>query len=235
MEFCDRTKMLFGSIAMQKIAASKVAIFGVGGVGGYVAEALARSGVGEIALIDNDTIDITNLNRQILALHSTLGQDKVAVAKARLIDINPNIIVQTYKMFYLPDNCDQIDLSQFDYIVDAIDTVTAKICLIEKARASNVAIISSMGTGNKRDASKLRIAKISETSVCPLARVMRKELKERNIFDVDVLFSTEAPSKEEKVIDSAKNKEIPASFVCPPAVGGLLIANKVLLDIIAKN
>ena len=177
----SRSILVLGNDSIEKLASSRVIVFGLGGVGGYVVEALARTGVGHLDLVDNDEVSFSNINRQIYALHSTVGKDKVDVAHARVLDINPNCIVRKHKIFYLPETADQINLSEYDYVVDCIDTVSAKIELVMRANEANVPIISSMGTGNKLDPSKLRIADISKTSVCPLARVMRQELRKRGI------------------------------------------------------
>lgn len=173
----SRTELLFGEVAMDRLAQCRVAVFGIGGVGGYTAEALARSGIGEIDLIDSDTVSLTNLNRQIIALRSTIGKYKVDVMKERILDINPDIKVHVHKCFYLPETKDEFDFSQYDYVVDAVDTVTAKLQLVEEANAAGVPVISSMGAGNKLDPTAFQVADIYKTSVCPLAKVMRRELK----------------------------------------------------------
>ncbi|MEE1185912.1 MAG: tRNA threonylcarbamoyladenosine dehydratase [Acutalibacteraceae bacterium] len=221
-----RTKMLIGEDAINKLKNSKVAVFGIGGVGGYTVEALARCGIGTLDLIDSDTVDITNLNRQIYALHSTIGKNKTDVAKERIHDINPDINVNTYNVFYLPENSNEFDLSKYDYVVDAIDTVTAKIELIVNAQKVNTPIISSMGTGNKLSADRLEVSDIYSTCVCPLARVMRKELKARGIKKLKVIYS------KEEIIKNASN--IPASISFVPATAGLLIAQEVIKDLISK-
>ena len=192
-----RTKIIYGASSMEKLYAAKVAVFGVGGVGGYVAEALARSGIGHLLLVDNDTVSVTNINRQIIALHSTIGKSKVQVMKARCQDINPDITVEAKECFFLPENSDSFDFSGYSYIVDAVDTVSAKIELIRKAKETGIPVISCMGAGNKTDPTKFTVADISKTSVCPLARVMRRKLKARGIKDVKVLFSTETPVMKE--------------------------------------
>ncbi len=230
MEQFIRTEMLFGKESMEKINNSKVAVFGVGGVGGHLVEALTRCGVGHIDIFDNDTISESNINRQIFALHSTVGMNKVDAAKQRLIDINPELKINAYNLFFMPENSYTVDFSKYDYVVDAIDTVTAKIELIIKAKESNVPIISSMGTGNKLDPTRLKIADISKTSVCPLARVMRYELKKRNITKVKVLFSDEVPTK--PVL--CKNARVPASTSFVPSAAGLIIASEVIKDILEK-
>lgn len=229
-----RTQMLFGKDAMEKLSHSKVAIFGVGGVGGYTAEALARSGVGELHLIDNDTVCLSNLNRQIIATHTTLGMKKVDAAKARLLDINPNIKVVTHDIFFLPENSDCIDFSIFDYVVDAIDTVSGKIALVEKAEEAHTPIISSMGAGNKLNPQMLEVTDIYKTSVCPLARVMRRELKKRNIKKLKVVYSKErAMTPIDLWADNSDNqrRQVPGSNAFVPSVAGLIIAAEVIKDI----
>ena len=188
-----RTEMLLGSDNVKKLSASSVAVFGIGGVGSYVCEALARSGIGKLTLIDNDTVSESNINRQLIALHSTVGQYKTEVMKKRIEDINPCAEVEALNMFYTPENGEEIDFSRFDYIVDAIDTVTSKLYIIEKAHNMGIPLISSMGTGNKLDASQFKISDISKTEICPLARVIRRELKKRNIDKLKVLWSSEIP------------------------------------------
>ena len=230
MDRFKRTEFLIGKEKLEKLKNSKVAIFGIGGVGGYVTEALARSGVGAMDLIDNDVVSLSNINRQIIALTSTVGKYKVDVAKERVADINPDIKVNTFKTFYLPENND-FDFSQYDYIIDAIDTVSGKLALIENAHKANTKIISSMGTGNKLDPTKFEITDIYKTSVCPLARVIRKELKQRNINKLKVLYSPETPIKQTAPEFSNSGKPIPASNAIAPAVAGLLIANEVMKDL----
>lgn len=219
-EAFSRTEQLLGPEAMNRLTAARVAVFGVGGVGGYVIEALARSGIGAIDLFDNDTVSESNLNRQIIALGSTVGLYKVDVMKARIADISPTIRVNAYRCFYMPNNADDYPFDAYDYVVDAVDTVTAKLTIIERAKAANVPVISCMGTGNKRDPSQLKLADISKTSVCPLARVMRKELRDRGISHVQVVYSTEQPVKTES--------RTPSSVAFVPASAGLLIAAKVV-------
>lgn len=220
----ERTINLIGNDAFEKLCHSKVAIFGVGGVGGYVLEGLVRSGVGNIDIYDNDEIDITNINRQIIALHSTIGEKKVDVAKKRALDINPEININTYQVFYDESTSSNINLKEYDYIVDAIDTVKSKLELIKKANEAGVNIISSMGTGKKIDPTKFEIADISKTSVCPLAKVIRKELRKTNIKKLKVLYSTEKP------INNEDNITTSIAFV--PSVAGLIIAGEVVKDII---
>ncbi len=222
----SRTESLIGPKNLEILKNSHIAIFGIGGVGGYVAEALARSGVGMLDIIDNDTVSLSNINRQIIATHSTVGKFKTEVMKERILDINPDAVVKNFNTFYLPENSSEFDLSQYDYIVDAVDTVTAKIELIVKAGETNTPIISSMGTGNKLDPTKFEIADIYKTSVCPLAKVMRYELKKRNIKKLKVLYSKENPVK--------TDSRTPASIAHCPAVAGLIIASKVIKDIIER-
>ena len=221
----SRTELLFGAEGMAKLHAAKVAVFGVGGVGGYTVEALTRSGIGSIDIYDFDKFDISNLNRQLHALHSSLGRYKVDVVRERVLDINPDIKINAFKMFYTPDNSSDIDLSIYDYIVDAIDTVTGKIELITKADQMSVPIISSMGAGNKIDASRFEVADIYSTSVCPLARIMRYELRSRGIKKLKVVYSKEEP----------KYKGTPpASTAFVPAAAGLIIAGEVVRDILEQ-
>lgn len=218
-----RTRLMLGDEAMEKLKGSNVAVFGAGGVGGFVLEALARSGIGKITVFDKDKIDITNINRQIIALHSTIGEYKVDVIKDRIKDINPIAEVNAYRIFYLPENADQYDLSKYDYIVDAIDTVTAKIELVIRANQAKVPIISSMGAGKKLDPTRFQVSDIYETSVCPLAKIMRKELKVRGVEKLKVVYSKEQPF-------DTKNNIGSISFV--PSVVGLIIAGEVIKDII---
>ncbi len=221
-EAFSRTEQLLGADAMRLLSAARVAIFGIGGVGGYVAEALARSGVGALDLFDNDTVCESNLNRQIIALHSTIGQYKVDAMRARIADIVPAVKVRTYRCFYMPDNATEYPFDCYDYVVDAVDTVTAKLTIIERAKAAGVPVISCMGTGNKLDPSQLKIADISKTSICPLARVMRRELRERGVHHVKVVYSTEQPIK------SDNPSRTPASVAFVPASAGLMIAGEVV-------
>ncbi len=225
-EFYQRTQALIGKESLEKLKKSHVAVFGIGGVGGFVVEALARAGVGKLTLIDNDTIKKSNLNRQIIALNSTLELQKTEAFKSRIKDINPDAIVETKEIFYLPETKDEVDFSDFDYVVDAIDTVSGKITIIEKSKELDIPVISSMGTGNKLDATAFKVADISKTSVCPLARVMRYELKKRGIKKVKVLYSTEEPIRQ--------GNRVPASISFVPSVAGLIIAGEVIKDIINK-
>ena len=232
-EIFQRTEMLIGTEAVATLSKSRVAVFGAGGVGGYVIEALARSGIGAIDIIDNDTVSESNLNRQIIAHQSTKGLLKTKTAKKRVLDINPDCTVTTFETFVLPDNIDKFDFSVYDYIVDAIDTVSGKIAIIEKASKEGIPIISSMGTGNKLDPTKFQIADISKTSVCPLARVMRYEMKKRKIKKLKVLFSTEEPIKPNAEKDE-RGKVPPGSISFVPSVAGLIIGGEVIKDIIKK-
>ncbi len=234
-EQLSRTELLLGNEAIEKLRGSHVAIFGIGGVGGYVTEALARSGVGSLTLIDNDTVSLSNLNRQIIALRSTLGKYKVDVAKERINDIDPEIKVTTHKLFYLPDTSSQIDLSAFDYVVDAIDTVTGKLEIIMQAIKAGTPVISSMGTGNKIHPSMLEVADISKTSVCPLAKVMRRELKKRGVYHLKVVYSKEKPIKpavpSAPADRNARPKATPGSCSFVPSAAGLLIAGEVVREL----
>ncbi len=225
--------MLFGKKAMQKLASARVAVFGIGGVGGYVVEALARSGIGALDLIDNDTVSLTNINRQIIATLETVGKYKVDIAAQRVKEINPDCVVNTHNIFYLPQNADALDFSQYDYVVDAIDTVAGKLAIIEKAYNCGVRVISCMGTGNKTDPTAFRVADINQTSVCPLARVMRRELKKRGITALKVVYSREEPLKPlENSGEASQRREIPASCAFVPSVAGLIIAGEVIKDLI---
>lgn len=244
----SRTELLLGKEAMEKLNNSKVAIFGIGGVGGYTAEALVRSGVGTLDLIDDDKVCLTNINRQIFATRKTVGKYKVNVAEERLHDINPDVIINTHKTFYMPDTAEQFDFSQYDYIVDAIDTVTGKITLVVNADKSETPIISSMGAGNKLDASAFEVADIYSTSVCPLARVMRTELRKRKIKSLKVVYSKEKPiTPVDDMAISCKQhcicppgtarkctqrRQVPGSTAFVPSVVGLIIAGEVVKDLI---
>lgn len=226
----QRTQLLIGS-DMDKIKSAKVLLFGVGGVGGYVLEMLVRAGVGHIDIVDGDTINPTNLNRQILATCNTIGKRKVDVAKDRVLSINPDCNISTYCMFYLPENKDEISFEGYDYIIDCIDTVSAKLDIIARAKSLNIPIISCMGTGNKLG-TNFEVADIYSTSVCPLAKVVRKELNSRGIKDVKVVYSKEAPRK--VVVDDKDGRHSPASICYAPAIAGTLLASEVIKDIIAK-
>jgi tRNA A37 threonylcarbamoyladenosine dehydratase len=229
-----RTQMLLGTEALEKLQKARVAVFGIGGVGGYTVEALARSGVGQLDLIDSDTVSASNINRQILATHSTVGMPKVEAAKTRILDINPDCLVRTYQMFYLPETADQFDFTQYDYIVDAIDTVTGKLQLVQRAYEVGTPIICCMGTGNKLDASAFEVADISKTTMCPLARIMRKELAKRGIKHLKVVYSKEealTPTGWEEEAAALGKRQIPGSVAFVPGAAGLILAGEVIKDI----
>lgn len=242
-----RTQLLLGPEAMEKLAHSRVAVFGVGGVGGYVCEALARSGVGAFDLIDDDKVCLTNINRQIIATRKTIGKYKVEVMRERILDINPSADIRVYKCFFLPENADEFPFDEYDYVVDAVDTVTAKIELVMKAQEKGVRIMSSMGAGNKLDASAFRVADIYKTKVCPLAKVMRRELKKRGIKKLKVVYSEEkalTPLEDESIScrsncvcppgtehKCADRRAIPGSVAFVPPVAGLIIAGEVIKDL----
>ncbi len=243
----SRTQLLFGDEAMRRLAESRVAVFGIGGVGGYTAEALVRSGIGTLDIIDNDTVDITNINRQIFATHKTVGEYKVDCAERRLLEINPNLKINKHKKFFLPENSGEFDFTKYDYIVDAIDTVSGKIALAVNAQEANTPIISSMGAGNKLDPTAFEVADIYDTSVCPLAKVMRRELKKHGVKKLKVVYSREEALKplndmqvqsEDNCIDSesrnsqyGKKRSIPGSNAFVPPTVGLIIAGEVIKDI----
>ena len=228
----ERTELLLGGEAMAKLKNARVAVFGVGGVGGYAVEALARSGVGSLDLIDNDTVSLTNLNRQIIATHSSVGAYKVDVAKARVLDINPDCTVRVYRTFYLPETEAEFDFTQYDYIIDAIDTVKGKLALVQNAKAANTPIICSMGAGNKLDPTAFEVADIYKTSVCPLARVMRYECRKRGIKKLKVVYSKEAPVRPLKPSsEQGVRRDIPGSVAFVPSVAGLIIAGEVMKDL----
>lgn len=224
----SRLEMMIGLENLNKLKTKKVIVFGIGGVGGYVVEALTRSAIGRIDIVDSDKISSSNINRQIIALNSTIGQYKTEVMKKRMLDINSEINVETYNIFFLPDNQDEIDFSKYDYIIDAIDTIKAKIALVECAKKYDIPIISSMGTGNKLNPSMLEVSDIYKTSVCPLARVMRQELKRRNIDKLKVVYSKEIPIKNKNI----DGKNIPSSNSFVPSVAGLIIASEVVKDLL---
>ena len=246
-----RTELLLGREAMERLFRARVAVFGLGGVGGYAVEALARSGVGTLDLIDDDRICLTNLNRQIFATRKTVGQYKVDIAQQRILEINPKAVVHTYKTFYAPQTAELFDFSQYDYVVDAIDTVTGKLELVEQAEKAGVPIISSMGAGNKMDPTAFEVADIYETSVCPLARVMRKELKKRGIKKLKVVYSKEPPMTpiDDMAISCRTNcicppgtarkctqrRQVPGSNAFVPSVVGLIIAGEVVKDLTAMG
>lgn len=230
----SRTELLLGKEAMDKLYSSRVAVFGIGGVGGYVCEALARSGIGYFDLIDNDKICLSNLNRQIIATHRTIGKYKTQVMKERILDINPNAVINTYNCFFLPENEKDFPFDKYDYVVDAVDTITAKIALVMKCGKMNIPIISSMGAGNKLNASEFQVADIYDTSVCPLAKVMRRELKKRGIKKLKVVYSEEKPIKPVGDIESdddSSRRAIPGSTAFVPSVAGLIIAGEVVKDL----
>ena len=236
----SRTELLLGKEAMKILSRAHVAVFGVGGVGGYVIEALVRSGISHIDIIDNDTVSLTNINRQIIASHSTIGKAKVDVMKERIMDINPDAKVKAFKCFYLPETRNLFDFSEYDYVIDAVDTVTAKIQLILQAKEAGVPIISSMGAGNKLNPMSFEVTDISQTSVCPLARVMRQECKKRGIKDVKVVYSKEKPveskltEEEKKSAEQKGNGVAPGSCAFVPSVAGLIIGSEGIKDLTAK-
>lgn len=255
----SRTELLLGTAGMEKLRGSHVAVFGIGGVGGYVTEALARSGIGTLTLVDADKVSLTNLNRQIIATHKTIGRSKVEAARERILEINPEAVIYPYEVFYGPQNADRFDFSEYDYVVDAIDTVTGKLELICQAKKAGVPVISSMGAGNKLDPTAFCVADIYETSVCPLARVMRRELKKRGIESLKVVYSKEKPivpkkkitardeaalieaesgGKEERILQEASEKLdegpaklVPGSNAFVPSAAGLIIAGEIICDL----
>ena len=232
-----RTAMLLGEDAVTRLQKARVAVFGIGGVGGYTVEALARSGIGQLDLIDSDTVSVSNINRQILATHSTVGMPKVEAAKARVLDINPECCVHTHQVFYTPETAHLFDFSEYDYIVDAIDTVTGKLALVQRAAEANTPIICCMGTGNKLDASAFQVADISRTSMCPLARIMRKELGKRGIKHLKVVYSQEealSPTGWEEEAAALGKRQIPGSVAFVPGAAGLILAGEVIRDL-ARN
>ena len=232
-----RTQMLLGTEALERLRKARVAVFGIGGVGGYTVEALARSGVGQLDLVDNDTVSVSNINRQILATHSTVGMPKVEAAKARILDINPDCVVRTHQIFYTPETAGQFDFTRYDYIVDAIDTVTGKLQLVQRACEAGTPIICCMGTGNKLDASAFQVADISKTSMCPLARIMRKELSKRGIRHLKVVYSQEealSPTGWEEEAAALGKRQIPGSVAFVPGAAGLILAGEVIKDIALK-
>jgi tRNA A37 threonylcarbamoyladenosine dehydratase len=227
-----RTKLLIGDKALDTLKASRVAVFGVGGVGGYVIEALARSGVGTLDIVDHDTVSDSNINRQIIATTKTVGQYKVDVMKQRILEINPEANVNVHKCFYLPETADQFDFTKYDYVVDAIDTVTGKLQLIERAKEAKTPIISSMGAGNKLDPTQFEVSDIYKTSVCPLAKVMRRECKKRGIEHLKVVYSKEKPLKPKKEFFT-DGEIVPGSIAFVPSVVGLILGGEVLKDLIS--
>ncbi len=237
MDAFKRVKSLVGEDNYLKLKNSSVVVFGIGGVGGYVVEALVRSGIGNITVIDDDTVKESNINRQIIATTETLNKDKVDVMVSRALEINPQVKITGKKLFYLPENANTVDLSGFDYVVDAVDTVSAKLEIIERSLNLSVPVISCMGTGGKLEPTMLKVSDISKTSVCPLARVMRRELKSRGINHLKVVYSEETPikNKDEKGEEKANGRTYPPSMIFVPATAGLIIANEVVKDIINKR
>lgn len=231
-----RTELLLGEEVVERLKNSRVAVFGVGGVGGYVAEALARTGVGTFDLIDKDTVSVSNINRQIIATHSTVGRVKVEVMKERILEINPEAEVHIHKCFFLPENASEFDFSKYSYVVDAVDTVTAKIELVMQAQKAGVPIISSMGAGNKLDPSKFEVTDIYKTSVCPLARVMRRELKKRDVKHLKVVYSTEkALEPKFDLSEKEGRRAVPGSVAFVPSAAGLIAAGEVINDLICNR
>ena len=230
----SRTEALFGAEAMRRLGSARVAVFGLGGVGGYVTEALARAGIGALDLIDGDVVDETNINRQIFALQSTVGRAKTEVAAERVLQINPKCDVKTHMIFYTEKNSDVLDFSAFDYVVDAIDTVSGKIAIAVNAQKNGVPAISCMGTGNKLDATAFGVADIYSTSVCPLARVMRRELKKRGVEKLKTVYSEELP-QDGAAAENSDGKHVPASNSFVPPVAGFIIAGEVIKDVAAKK
>ena len=228
----SRTELLLGEKSVEKLAKKRIAVFGVGGVGGFVCEGLVRAGIGEIDIIDKDTVAVSNLNRQLIALHSTVGQNKVDVLEERLKDINPKLILRKYKCFFLPETSDNFDFKQYNYVVDAIDTVTGKIELVLKAEEAGVPIISAMGAGNKLDPTAFQVADIYKTSVCPLARVMRRELKKRGIEKLKVVYSKEEPIKP---VFAEGEETVPGSVSFVPSVMGLIIAGEIVKELLSLS
>lgn len=228
----SRTELLLGEKSVEKLAKKRIAVFGVGGVGGFVCEGLVRAGIGEIDIIDKDTVAVSNLNRQLIALHSTVGQNKVDVIEERLKDINPKLILRKYKCFFLPETSDNFDFKQYNYVVDAIDTVTGKIELVLKAEEAGVPIISAMGAGNKLDPTAFQVADIYKTSVCPLARIMRRELKKRGIEKLKVVYSKEEPVKP---VFAEGEETVPGSVSFVPSVMGLIIAGEIVKELLSLS
>lgn len=228
----SRFELLIGEEKLQQLQNSHVLVFGVGGVGGYVVEALVRSGIGHITIVDNDEVSLTNLNRQIIATRETIGKKKVEVMRERILSINPDCLVTGLEMFYLPENADTIDLTKYDYVVDAIDTITSKIELAMRCEKLNVPLISSMGTGNKLNPAMLEVSDIYKTSVCPLAKVMRKELKTRGVNHLKVVYSKELPIKPRQSNEPTNKRSVPGSSAFVPSSAGLLIASEVIKDLL---
>ena len=235
----SRTELIYGKLAMEKLANARIAVFGIGGVGGHTVEALVRSGIGAVDIIDNDKVCISNINRQIIATHKTVGMDKVDAAEERLLEINPDVKIVKHKTFFTPETSGNFDFTQYDYIVDAIDTVTGKIELILKAKEAGTPIISSMGAGNKKNPSAFEVTDIFKTSVCPLARVMRNELKKRGVKKLKVVYSQETPLSpapdSERIEPTASRRATPGSNAFVPSVVGLIIAGEIINDITALS
>ena len=229
-EWLIRTELIYGKDAIERLSRCKVAVFGIGGVGGYVVEALARSGIGALDLIDHDKVCLSNLNRQIIATRKTVGKYKVDVAKERIQEINPDCEIKTYPTFFLPETQDQFDFEDYDYVVDAIDTVTGKLAIVEKANKAGVPVISSMGAGNKTDPSAFLVADLYDTSICPLARIMRRECRKRGIESLKVVYSKEKPVQREQRLNES-GKPIPGSVAFVPSVAGLIAAGEVIRDL----
>ena len=236
LEEFSRTALLLGDDALNKLAEKRVAVFGIGGVGGYVCEALVRSGIGSFDLIDKDTVSTSNINRQIIALHSTVGRYKAEVMKERMLDINPNVRVLIHNCFFLPENADDFNFNDYDYVVDAVDTVTAKLEIITRAKKAGVPVISAMGAGNKLNPEGFKVADIYDTKVCPLAKVMRRELKKRNIDSLKVVYSEEEPLKvfvnDDDPDENKPRKATPGSIAFVPAVAGLVMASAIIKDLV---
>ena len=230
----SRTEMLIGSEAMNRLFKCRVAVFGIGGVGGHVVEALVRSGIGAIDLIDNDVVSKSNINRQMFATISSVGELKVEAARKRLLDINPEVNIKCHNVFYLPENSDSFDFSVYDYVIDAVDTVSAKIDIIMKAKENNIPVISSMGAGNKLDPTRFEVSDIYKTSVCPLARVMRKAMKDRGVSDLKVVYSKEEPVIKKEKVFGDNGKPVPGSIAFVPSVVGLIMAGETIKDLILK-
>ncbi len=231
----SRTELLIGTEGAEKLKNSRVAVFGLGGVGGYVVEALARAGVGTLDLVDNDVVSLSNINRQILALHSTIGILKTEAARQRLLDINPNLKIVCHNCFYLPETADSFDFAQYDYVADAIDTVAGKIALVQQAAKANTPIICAMGAGNKLNAGGFKVADISKTSVCPLAKVMRRELRKRGIDHFKVVYSEEPAITPQGTAEDSKKRQTPGSISYVPAVVGLMMAGEIIRDLLGTD
>ncbi len=230
----SRTRMLIGNEGMERLKEAKVAVFGIGGVGGFVVEALARSGVGALDLIDNDKVSLTNLNRQIIATQETIGKYKTQVMKERILSINPKAVVETHECFYLPQTAEEFNFADYDYVVDAVDTVTAKIDIIMQAQAASTPVISCMGAGGKLDPTKFEVTDIYRTTMCPLAKVMRRELKKRGVQKLKVVYSSEPAIKPKETTEEGGRRAIPGSIAFVPSVAGMIAAGEVIKDLIKK-